>query len=105
VGGSVILIRKMKDIHFAIVNGFYGVFLFVVSTLIYFICRFIIGSGVEYNFNTEQYIYMFFIGLIGATTNLCIIISIQLDKAARVWSIVFLLVLFGYIEDVLVFQY
>jgi hypothetical protein len=49
----VIVIRKLKGVHFAIVNGAYGVFLTIVSVITFIIYRYALGYNHDYNFTSE----------------------------------------------------
>ena len=48
---TAIVIRKLKGVHFSIINTFYGFFLSILSLLAWLTYRVFMGNMVEYNFD------------------------------------------------------
>lgn len=100
-----IYVRRLKGVHGTIINGFYGAFLSVVTTTVWFTYRYILDNRVNYNFDIEQIGLIFVIGTCTCIANQLIVIAITSDKVGRVSSLRFLNIVFGYIEDVTFFDY
>lgn len=91
--------------HGTLINGFYGAFLSVVTTTVWFTYRYILDNRVNYNFDIEQIGLILAIGTCTCIANQLIVIAITSDKVGRVSSLRFLNIVFGYIEDVTFFDY
>ena len=104
LGGLIfVIIRSLKEVHFTIINGFYGFCLTIVSSLILFAFRWSHISS--YDFDTKQYLIMISIGVLSNFANQCTIVACSLDKASRIATLNFLQVFFSYLFDVLLFGY
>jgi drug/metabolite transporter (DMT)-like permease len=66
---SNIVIRAIKEVHYTVINGFYGIFLLIISSIIWFIYRILMGQYVDYNFTGSSYWYMIIIGMSTAIGN------------------------------------
>ncbi|CDW88745.1 membrane protein [Stylonychia lemnae] len=94
---AMVVIRSLKNVHYTIVNGFYGVALLVISSLIWLIFRF--PNEIEYNFDTYQVCLMSMIGILTTASNQLKIVALSKDKAGRIASLQFLEVFFSYCCD------
>lgn len=52
ISASVCVVRKARDIHWAVNNGVYGYFLLIASVSAWIFYRKILGNDVDYNFDS-----------------------------------------------------
>ncbi|CDW71237.1 integral membrane protein duf6 containing protein [Stylonychia lemnae] len=99
---AMVVIRSLKNVHYTIINGFYGVALLVVSSIIWLIFRYPIG--IHYNFDTYQTLLMTMIGILTTASNQLKIVALSIDKAGRIASLQFLEVFFSYCCDFFIYS-
>ncbi|CDW84454.1 membrane protein [Stylonychia lemnae] len=103
MGYVYILIRKLKAVHFTVINGIYGIVLSIVSTIVWYLCRKLPNPEIEYNFDSYQIILLVITGIFGNLTNQLQIIALQYDKASRIAALNFFQVLFSFVGDIVFF--
>jgi drug/metabolite transporter (DMT)-like permease len=69
VGILYVVIRKLKNIHYSLINGSYGYLLLIISVSLWIIYRPLMGNIVEYNITGEQWMYIIMIGLFTTGSN------------------------------------
>lgn len=102
---TYVLMRQLKSIHSAVINGFFGVFLFISASFVWLSLRVIPAWSLDYNIEGEQWMFVVLLGVFAAASNALFIMAMTSDKAGRVASLHFLQIVFGYAEDVLLFDY
>jgi uncharacterized membrane protein len=87
---NFIVIRKMKHIHYTVINGFYGIALTIISIFIFTIYSLTRSDTVHYNFGASEWMYIILIGFATAFGNQLIISAVTFDKAGRLASLSFI---------------
>ena len=64
-----IIVKKIKNVHFSIVNTILGFVLTPISIIIWFFDRHIVNKPVEYNFTFYEWTLMIVNGIISAAGN------------------------------------
>ncbi|CDW77169.1 aaa family atpase [Stylonychia lemnae] len=106
IGGTMfVVLRKLKKTHFTIVNGHYALVIAFVSSVIWIIFRYNNQDPIKYNFDSYQYILIIIISFTTALGNMAPTLAVRYDKASRISSVNFLMVLVSYLGDVFLFGY
>ncbi|CDW75835.1 aaa family atpase [Stylonychia lemnae] len=97
--------RKMKNVHYVIINGFYSCILLVLSSIIFFGVK---NQGLnvsKYNLDFNQLILISLIGVSATISNGFTIKAFQYDQAGRISSLCFLEIIISYIGDIVLLGY
>jgi drug/metabolite transporter (DMT)-like permease len=101
-----VIIRALKDVHHSIVASFQSTGNFLLSLVVLLIYRTIISpNGFVYNFTIAELILLVFTGVCRSFSMLLFIRAFQLDKAGRTAGLNFLQIIFGYLADMIIFDY
>ncbi|CDW88019.1 aaa family atpase [Stylonychia lemnae] len=104
-GTMYVVLRKLKEVHVTIINGHYAFVIAFVSTLLWFIFRYNPQDPIQYQFDSYQYYLMLIVAVNTTVGNMTPILALKFDKASRIASVNFLLVLISYLGDVFIFGY
>jgi len=95
-----VILRSLKDLHFIVAAAFQALCGLFASGILLFFYRAFINTEFEYSSVTGyQYLLLLINGLIQAIVQMLWIKALQLDKAGRAASIMFLGIVAGYIYD------
>ena len=103
-----VLVRQVRDVHWAIVCMFQGTGTFILSLIMLISYRSMFHPAetrFTYDFTMIDYVYILCLALSCFISQIFYVQSLASDKAARVSSLGFLRLVFGYVSDVLVFNY
>eukprot|EP00347_Sterkiella_histriomuscorum_P019557 403341181 len=122
-GSLYIVLRKLKHVHFSIVNGHLSVVLSVTSSIMWYFFRYMPSlntedynnveernsndsqTGLNYVMDVQQIYLIVLLALATNFGNQCPIIAVKYDKASRVSSLNFLQIFFAYMGDIVMFGY
>ena len=89
-----------------IVNGFYGLYLSIISTIYWFTFRYDSNLSIMSSFwDWHQLSIILVIGVLSNFGNQLWIVACQLDKASRVASLNYLSVVLSYAGDIVLYGY
>lgn len=64
-----IIVKKIKEVHYSIVNTIFGFFVTIVAIPAWYINRYIVNEPVEYGFTKFQIFLMVLIGILSTASN------------------------------------
>ncbi|CDW87791.1 integral membrane protein duf6 containing protein [Stylonychia lemnae] len=106
LGLTSVVIRQLKGLHWSILSGFQGCMSSIVSIIIWIIYRFVyMREYIPYFFTLNDYLYIFCLGITAGLAQISWIKALQFDKAGRCASLTLLNIVFGFLFDVLIFNY
>lgn len=95
-----VILRSLKDLHFIVAAAFQALCGLFAASLLLLFYRGFINRDFDYSTVTgNQYFLLFLNGMIQAVVQMLWIKALQLDKAGRAASIMFLGIVAGYIYD------
>eukprot|EP00347_Sterkiella_histriomuscorum_P002764 403366892 len=102
----IVMIRQLKNLHWSILSGFQGGSATITSAIIWVIYRYYINTEhFEYNLTSSDYLNLLGVGLTATFGQIFYIKALYFDKAGRLASLTLLNIVFGYMFDILVFNY
>ena len=101
-----VILRALKGLHFVVAAGFQALCSLIASIVLLLFYRAFVNTEYDYStVNGEQYFYLALNGVLQTLTQMLWIKALQLDKAGRAASIMFLGIVIGYLTDYFVFNY
>ncbi|CDW82504.1 aaa family atpase [Stylonychia lemnae] len=83
VGSCIyIILRKLRDVHYTVTNGIYGVSLSIFSTIVWYFGRKLQNPELQYNFDGQQITLILITAVFANLANQLPIQALQYDKIA-----------------------
>ncbi|CDW76357.1 membrane protein [Stylonychia lemnae] len=101
-----VVIRQLRGVHFTMIAGFQGICSVIVSSIVLTIQKLWVSQeGFQYNMSQTDYVNALGLGIFGALSQICFVKALLYDKAGRCASLLLMNIVYGYLSDVLFFNY
>jgi drug/metabolite transporter (DMT)-like permease len=99
----LVMTADAGDIHHSVTNFYYAAANLIISAIALLVFR--IVNPVTYDFGWSEWRSIILLGITAAVSQFLIIIAVTKDKAGRVTGLMFMGIVFGYLTDLMIFDY